>query len=117
MSPPNHDEPWPWPIASHPGERDHTPRNHNILVNHWRNEPPRRGQLGHHLAFTKSAHEPDLTCKAPLVMGRAGMMAYRITLSAWKRSVGGMVSPRAWTVLRLMTSLRVMTGSTGSSPG
>jgi transposase len=26
-------------------------------VNHWRHEPPRRGRLGHHLAFTKSAHE------------------------------------------------------------
>jgi hypothetical protein len=37
------------PIASHPGEREHPPRNNNILVPHWRNEPPRRGQLGHHL--------------------------------------------------------------------
>ena len=34
MSPANHDEPWPLPIASHPGERDHPPRHNNILVNH-----------------------------------------------------------------------------------
>jgi hypothetical protein len=59
MSSPNHDEPWPFPIASHPGEREHTPRNNNILVNHWRHEPRRRCQLGHHLAFTKNAQEPN----------------------------------------------------------
>jgi hypothetical protein len=58
MSPANHDEPWPFPIASHPGERDHPPRPNNILVHHGRNEPRRRGRLGHHLALTKSAPEP-----------------------------------------------------------
>jgi hypothetical protein len=46
-------------IASHPGERPHPSRQHNILVHHGRHEPPRRGQLGHHLAFTKSAQEPN----------------------------------------------------------
>jgi hypothetical protein len=29
--------------------------------------------------------------------------AYRITSFAWKRSDGGIVRPRAWAVLRLMT--------------
>jgi hypothetical protein len=45
-------------MASHLGERDHPPRHHNILVHHRRHEPPRRGRLGHHLAFTKSDEEP-----------------------------------------------------------
>ena len=57
---PNHDEPWPWPLASPLGERDQPPRHNNILVPHGRHEPPRRGRLGHHLACTKSAHEPIL---------------------------------------------------------
>jgi hypothetical protein len=30
-----------------------------ILVNEWRNEPLFRDQLGHQLAFTKSAQEPN----------------------------------------------------------
>ena len=33
--------------------------NSKILVNQWRNEPSSRDQLGHQLAFTKSAQEPD----------------------------------------------------------
>ena len=45
-------------MASRLGAREHPPRHHTILVHHGRHEPPRRGRLGHHLAFTKSAHEP-----------------------------------------------------------
>jgi hypothetical protein len=33
--------------------------NSKLLVNQWRNEPSSRDQLGHHLAFTKSAQEPE----------------------------------------------------------
>jgi hypothetical protein len=47
----------------------------------------------------------------------AGTMAYWITSVAWKRSVGGMVRPRAWAVLRLITSSNVMGCSTGRSAG
>jgi hypothetical protein len=42
---------------------------------------------------------------------------HRITSSAWNRSVGGMVSPRAWAVLRLITNSNFMGCSTGSSAG
>ncbi len=41
----------------------------------------------------------------------------RITSSAWKRRVGGIVRPRDWAVLRLMTSSNFMGCSTGSSEG
>src|SRR6266581_9418329 len=42
---------------------------------------------------------------------------YLITSSAWKRTVGGMVSPRARAVLRLMTSMNFIGCSTGRSAG
>src|SRR5437870_358573 len=43
--------------------------------------------------------------------------AYRITSSAWRRSDGGRVRPRAWAVLRLMTNSNFAGCSTGRSPG
>jgi hypothetical protein len=43
--------------------------------------------------------------------------AYRITSSAWKRSVGGMVIPSAWAVFRLRTSSNFVGCSTGRSAG
>src|SRR5262249_33579325 len=42
---------------------------------------------------------------------------YRITSSAWKRMVGGIVSPSASAVLRLMTSSNFIGCSTGKSAG
>jgi hypothetical protein len=42
---------------------------------------------------------------------------HRITSSAWKRRVGGIVRPRAWAVLRLMTSSNCVGSSTGRSAG
>jgi hypothetical protein len=48
---------------------------------------------------------------------RAGAMAYRMTLSAWKRRDGEMVRPRVWAVLRLITSSKVVGCSTGRSAG
>ena len=67
MRPPNDDEPWPFPIASRPGERPHAPRHNTILVHHRRNEPRRRCQLGHQLAFTKNAQEPNVSALAESV--------------------------------------------------
>jgi hypothetical protein len=43
--------------------------------------------------------------------------AYWITASAWKMSSGGIVIPRAWAVLRLMTNSNFMGCSTGRSAG
>ena len=48
---------------------------------------------------------------------RAPAPPYWITSSAWKRSVGGIVIPRALAVLRLMTSSNFMGCSTGRSAG
>src|SRR4029453_11935717 len=42
---------------------------------------------------------------------------YWITLSAWKRRVGGIVRPRACAVLRLITSSNLVGCSTGRSAG
>ena len=50
-------------------------------------------------------------------VGASGIAAHRITSSAWKRSVGGMVRPRALAVLRLMTSSNFIGCSTGRSAG
>ena len=49
--------------------------------------------------------------------GHHDSAAQRITSSAWKRSVGGIVRPRALAVLRLMASSNFMGRSTGRSAG
>jgi hypothetical protein len=56
-------------------------------------------------------------CKTHLAVRASGLTAYRSTSSAWKRSVGGMVRPRAFAVFRLTTSSKVMGCSTGRSAG
>src|SRR5215471_13978904 len=43
--------------------------------------------------------------------------AQRITSSAWKSTIGGMVRPRAWAVLRLMIRSNFVGCSTGKSAG
>src|SRR5262249_5328067 len=48
---------------------------------------------------------------------RTPARVYLITSSAWKRSVGGIVSPRALVVLRLRTSSNFIGCSTGRSAG
>src|SRR6267378_1323912 len=53
-------------------------------------------------------------CLAP---SRCPAHAYLITSSAWKRMDGGRVRPRAWAVLRLMTSSNFVGCSTGNSVG
>src|SRR5215475_3580671 len=89
MRPPNDDEPWPFPIASRPGERPHAPRHNTILVHHRRNEPRRRCQLGHHLAFTKNAQEPLSGQHGEVTSGqRAGKVSGWCALSAaspWRK--------------------------------
>jgi hypothetical protein len=89
----------------------------NILVHQRRNEPPCCHRLAHQLAFTKSAQEPDLTCKTPLVVGASDVAAQRITSVAWKRMDGGMVRPRAFAVDRLTTNSNHVGCSTGRSAG
>src|SRR6266446_7761175 len=44
-------------------------------------------------------------------------LTYWITSSAWMRRDGGIVSPSAWAVLRLRTSLKSIGCSTGRSAG
>jgi hypothetical protein len=58
-----------------------------------------------------------LICKTPLVVEAPSVSAQRITSSAWKRRVGGIVIPRAFAVLRLMTSSNVVGCSMGRSAG
>jgi len=41
----------------------------------------------------------DLICKTYLALGALGLTAQRMISSAWKRSSGGMVRPKAWAVL------------------
>ena len=53
-----------------------------------------------------------LCCKVNFAVWTSGVTVQRITSSAWKRRDGGMVSPRAWAVLRLMTSSNVVGCST-----
>jgi hypothetical protein len=59
----------------------------------------------------------SLMCKTPLMVGVPGVAAQRITSSAWNSSVGGIVRPRSFAVLRLMTSSNVVGCSTGRSAG
>ena len=44
--------------------------NSKLLMNQWRNEPSSRDQLGHHLAFTKSAQEPECGHENVMLSGR-----------------------------------------------
>jgi hypothetical protein len=65
----------------------------------------------------KTGQEPKLICKTTLAVAASGLAAQRITSSAWKSRVGGMVRPRASAVLRLMTSSNVVAYSMGRFPG
>jgi hypothetical protein len=57
------------------------------------------------------------TCKMHLAVRTSGGAAQRITSSAWKKSVGGIVRPSFFAVLRLMTSWNVVGCSMGKSAG
>jgi hypothetical protein len=59
----------------------------------------------------------DLICKTYLALGALGLAAQRMISVAWKRTVGGIVIPRASAVLRLMTSSYLVGCSTGKSAG
>jgi hypothetical protein len=92
-----------------------------VAVRPWIYEEYRKTVV---LAYGKSrvlARRPDtrrefclrrLSSRAP-----GGARVYLSTSSAWKRSVGGMVRPRAWAVFRLMTSSNLVGWCTGRSPG
>jgi hypothetical protein len=46
----------------------------------------------------------------------SGATGQRMTSSAWQRRLGGIVRPRAWAVLRLMTSSHLVGGSPAGGP-
>jgi hypothetical protein len=52
-----------------------------------------------------------------IAVGASVVAAQRITSSAWKSTVGGIVRPRALAVLRLMTNSNLVGCSTGRSAG
>jgi hypothetical protein len=55
-----------------------------ILVNQWRNEPSCCHRLAHHLAFTKSAQEPNgmkLSFSAPLIKELRASWCDRVAVS------------------------------------
>src|SRR5215831_15650353 len=70
------------------------------------------GARGHNPRYSGEESRPY-----PQRGGGAGIASHWITLSAWKRSVGGMVSPSSLAVLRLMTSSNFIGCSTGRSAG
>ena len=76
-----------------------------------------RGETSKGPRFTKTGQEPVFMCNTHLAVRTSGVAAQRITSVAWKRSVGGIVRPRAAAVFRLMTSSNVMGCSTGRSAG
>src|SRR5262249_51756785 len=55
--------------------------------------------------------------RAHIAVGTSVVAVQRIISFAWKRSVGGMVRPRAWAVLRLMTNSNCVSCTTGRSAG
>src|SRR5712691_5588505 len=67
----------------------------------------------HALLLTQTVHKKRAIFACPSKADASGSwQAYRITSSAWKSSVGGIVKPRAWAVLRLMTNSNLVGCST-----
>ena len=75
---------------------------------------PWLGGNAHHVTTDTMVVLPDARFTTPR---SSPTLAYWITLSAWKRSVGGMVRPSALAVLRLITSSNLIGRSTGRSAG
>jgi hypothetical protein len=59
----------------------------------------------------------DTQVRTTLTVRASGVAAQRMTSSAWERSVGAIVRPRACAVWRLITSSNVVGCSMGRSPG
>jgi hypothetical protein len=89
-----------------------------LSVSRWSPLPSWEQLLGRldtsHCATATVAVLPEAHFPTP---PRSSALAYRITLSAWKSSVGGIVRPSASAVLRLMTSSYLDACSTGRSAG
>jgi hypothetical protein len=66
---------------------------------------------------TNLAHMGRKADHAHIAVGASVVATHLITSSAWKRRVGGIVSPRAWAVLRLMISSNFIGCNTGRSAG
>ena len=74
---------------------------------------------GVHACGVRSEYDKNIACLSCTSLAEASgtWQSHRITSSAWKRSVGGMVRPSASAVLRLITSSNFMGCSTGRSAG
>jgi len=66
---------------------------------------------------TNLAHMGRKADHAHIAVGASVVATHLITSSAWKRRVGGIVSPRAWAVLRSMISSNFIGCNTGRSAG
>jgi hypothetical protein len=67
-------------------------------------------------SFLERQKNARLSCTS-LAEASGTWQDHRITSSAWKRSVGGSVRPRACAVLRLITNSNFLGCSTGRSAG
>jgi hypothetical protein len=79
MSSPNHDEPWPFPIASHPGEREHTPRCSGLILSGHLLDYIAWSQLGFRensgaFGLTLSENRLGLHEKSLITSGTAGII-------------------------------------------
>jgi len=86
------------------------------LMSYGARDIDRKRSQGYHRG-TNFAQSGSKTDRAHIAVGALVIAAYRITSSAWKRTTGGMVSPRAWAVLRLMINWNLVGCSTGRSAG
>ena len=89
---------------------------------HPRKRPRKRTSANSHVGFTpESGHvqrsRPCLLWANSGPMQRSKKERYSITSSARARSVGGIVRPRAFAVVRLRTRSNLVGCSTGMSPG
>jgi hypothetical protein len=89
------------------------------LVNPYHGLPSCHGLMLYIVGYPRAFYTDlnRLICKTKPDVRAFGLVAHRITSSAWKRTEGGMVRPSAWAVLRLMTSSNVVGCSTGRSAG
>jgi hypothetical protein len=136
--------PWRFPGPSAPripGQGTCTPKHDRMHGTHACGEPPPEAEARHERTLEGVGSRPGLGwghsdrlprgCPPPrdavtlvvlpeapaTLLHQCPAPAYLITSSAWKRSVGGMVSPSASAVLRLMISSNFTGCSTGRFPG
>jgi hypothetical protein len=99
--------------------REHRPVGYSSFLRTYAtpNAPGELRPTGEHTGNTPQSLRCGPSAPVGCSAGHTSAHPYRITSSAWKRSVGGMVRPRAWAVFRLMTSSNFIGCSTGRSAG